>query len=166
MSVKFRSDQELTIDELREVLLFMEGQVTTDKFVDTKLTIDGDHAKISVSIDEDGNVVMLPETRKSYKVFPKKWIGVSDIASLVLVGCDKNGVTSEMLHFGEDGQYYAYIVNERNVVIGSHYKLRHTFEKWLKIYDDDGLRYEVKAAKINIYRAGDFGCIIEVLDEK
>lgn len=97
---------------------------------------------------------------KSYKDFKQIIIGDSDIASLVLVGCKPNqGVVSEMLNFGEDGLYKAYYVDE-SCEIGEHYKLVTSFESWLKIYDDNNLIFH-KNGNFNIYRAGDFGCIIE-----
>lgn len=40
---------------------------------------------------------------KTYKDFSKQYIGCSDIAALVMVGCGKGGVCAEMLRFGEDG---------------------------------------------------------------
>jgi hypothetical protein len=67
-----------------------------------------------------------------------------------------------VLDFGEDGVYGAYIIDE-NTEIGSHYSKVATFNDWLKIYDDDELTYKVYAEEINIYRAGDFGCIIQVI---
>lgn len=98
-----------------------------------------------------------------YHNFTRQFIGSSDIASLVLVGCKKNsGAVAEMLHFGEDGNYYAYIVDQK-IEIPSHYKLVTSFESWLKIYDDDELIYKCSASQIDIYRAGDFGCIINIL---
>ena len=62
---------------------------------------------------------------KSYKEAEKIFIGESDIAALVLVGCkgDK-GVVPEMLHFVEDGEYSAYLVT---------LKLESTTKKWLPL---------------------------------
>ena len=37
------------------------------------------------------------------------------------------------------------------------------FKGWLRIYDDDGKTFEKSAAEINVYRSGDFGCIIQTL---
>lgn len=101
---------------------------------------------------------------KTYKDFEKKYIGGSDIAALILVGCrGEEGVKTEQLHFDEDGNYSAYIVTESDVEIGSHYTKVATYNHWLKIYDDDGLTYRVDAKEINIYRAGEFGCIIQII---
>lgn len=100
---------------------------------------------------------------KSYKECDKISIGQSDIAALILVGCrNEEGVVSEPLHFGEDGEYHAYIIDCEEVEIGSHYKKVAIFHHWLKIYDDDSRVFYRLAREINIYRAGDFGCIIEL----
>ena len=56
---KFISNRQLDIDELREVLVLMENQETTDRFLSTKMEIDGDFAKIQVEIDEYGDVFVL-----------------------------------------------------------------------------------------------------------
>ncbi len=102
---------------------------------------------------------------KNYKEFEQIYIGGSDIASLVLVGCKTTengealGAFAELLHFGEDGEYHAYYSNEP-CIIGEHYKKVTSFDSWLKIYDDtDRTFYEY--GSFNIYRSGDFGCIIE-----
>lgn len=99
---------------------------------------------------------------KNYKEYEEKSIGASDVAALILVGCDENGLKTDILNFGEDGYYSAYIVDE-DAEIGAHYKKVACFESWLKIYDDDDLTYRVNAREVNIYRAGDFGCIIQVI---
>lgn len=99
---------------------------------------------------------------KSYKDYEIEFIGGSDIATLILVGCDENGLKTGLLNFGEDGSYRAYIVDE-NAEIGAHYKKVADFKYWFKIYDDHGLTYRVNAQEINIYRAGDFGCIIQTI---
>ncbi len=100
---------------------------------------------------------------KNYKEFEQRFIGNSDISTLILVGCNgEEGLKTEQLHFGEDGSYKAYIVNSETE-IGSHYMKVATFNHWLKIYDDEGLTYGVEAEAINIYRAGSFGCIIQII---
>ena len=100
---------------------------------------------------------------KTYKDFEKKYIGGSDIASLVMVGCRRDeGLKTEPLFFGEDGAYYAYIVDEETE-IKSHYTKVAAFNHWLKIYDDDGLTFVENAKEINVYRAGQFGCIIQII---
>jgi hypothetical protein len=44
---------------------------------------------------------------KNYKDFKKTFIGGSDIATLILVGCrNEEGFATEPLHFGEDGNRF------------------------------------------------------------
>lgn len=101
---------------------------------------------------------------KTYKDFEQKIIGGSDIATLILVGCrGEEGLKTEQLHFGEDGIYRAYIVTDHEAEIGSHYKKVATFNHWLKIYDDYEKTFDQRAKEINIYRVGDFGCIIQII---
>lgn len=55
----------------------------------------------------------------NYKEFGKEYIGDSDVASLVLVGVTKKGLSAEILNFGEDRSYSAYMADGDNVEIGS-----------------------------------------------
>lgn len=103
---------------------------------------------------------------KTYKDFETEYIGSSDIASLIMVGNKKeNGMITDVLHFGGDDAYSAYIVteSENSVEIGAHYNKVATFNDWMKIYDDTGLSYKVEGKEINIYRAGMYGCIIQII---
>lgn len=95
---------------------------------------------------------------KHYKEFQKKYIGSSDIASLTI----RSGNNVDMLHFDEDGEYRAYIITEP-AEIGEHYNLVFEGKHWIRIYDDDELTFHAKADVIKIYRAGEFGCIIQLL---
>ena len=95
---------------------------------------------------------------KHYKDYDKNYIGESDIARLIL--SYPHGVSA--LNFGEDGIYCAYIV-DGDAIIGDHYKKVLQAEHWLKIYDDMALIQEFKGNQINIYRAGGFGCIIQII---
>lgn len=104
---------------------------------------------------------------KTYQHFIRKYIGTSDVASLIMMGLKETGRSLEFLNFGEDGDYYAYLVDreeDKPVEIGSHYKKVSTFTNWLKIYDDYESTLDIKGKVINVYRAGEFGCIIEVID--
>ena len=99
---------------------------------------------------------------KNYKEFEQKFIGASDIASLTCRSV--NDVFS--IDFGKDGTYYAYIV-DGVAEIGEHYTLVKSCKHWLKIFDDcektiDIYRY---GSTINIYRAGEQGCIIQIIKE-
>jgi hypothetical protein len=102
---------------------------------------------------------------KSYKEYPTHYIGESDIAALTITGIQANkGVQAEILRFGKDSAYSAYIADE-NAEIGAHYKLQMSFKNWIRIYDDYHFIVELRAEKINIYRAGEMGCIIQLIDE-
>lgn len=99
---------------------------------------------------------------KTYKDFEKQYIGLSNIASLILVGCGKNGLSLKELHFGQDASYQAYIV-EGEAEIGGHYYKVAEFDSWLKIYDDEGLVKRFSGKNIIIYRAAEMGCIIQII---
>ena len=49
----------ITINEFRELMLLMEVQETSEKYVNTSLHIKGKFAIIEVKIDEDGNITLL-----------------------------------------------------------------------------------------------------------
>lgn len=86
-----------------------------------------------------------------------KNIGASDIASLCLRSHDK----LELLRFVSDGTYHALLVDDAEETISDRYKLYHTFTKWLKIYDDDGLTAKIYADVINVYRSDDDEVVIQ-----
>lgn len=93
-------------------------------------------------------------------------LGCSDIASLTVRYCSdmqNNYMKADVLIFGSDGDYTGYIVEDDNVVIPDYYKLVLEAKTWIVIYDDDSLVYKARAKKIEIYRAGDFGCIIKLI---
>ena len=91
-------------------------------------------------------------------------LGISDYATLILVGCRKDeGLKTESLLFGEDGSYSAWLVDDETVAIPDHYKLVATFNGWLKVYDDDGLTAYLKSKTIEIYRAGSFGVLVRII---
>lgn len=99
----------------------------------------------------------------SYKDFEKTYIGSSDIAALVVVGPTEDGLKAEILRFGEDGDYSAYMVLQE-AEIGEHYSKVFSFSNWVKIYDDNELVCKISGDKINIYRSGMFGCIIQMIN--
>lgn len=95
---------------------------------------------------------------KHYKDFTNVWLGDSDIASLTI----RSGVQVCDLNFGADGSYHAYECFG-DVEIGEHYTKVFEGCRWLKIYDDNSLRYDkyfYEYDVVTIYRAGNFGCII------
>lgn len=102
---------------------------------------------------------------KDYHEYKKQYIGGSDIAALILVGIGgEDGLVCQILDFGGDGGYDAYIVDE-DAEIGSHYELVGKYTDWLKIYDDQTLVKEFDADLIEVYRAGEFGCVIKVINK-
>lgn len=100
----------------------------------------------------------------SYRDFDKMTIGESDSAELLMYGPSYSGEASATkLCFKEDSLYSAYIVTGFDVDVGAHYKLVAVFKSWLKIYDDFGISFEAEADQIEVYRAGDFGCVIKLI---
>ena len=94
---------------------------------------------------------------KNYKDCEQVFIGSSDIASLTL----RSPMEVTTLNFGKDGDYQAYVV-DREAKIGDHYSKVYECEDWLKIYDDNELVREFKSDTIEVYRAGEMGCIIRL----
>lgn len=95
---------------------------------------------------------------KSYKEYGKQYVGMSDIASLLVR--DPDGCFEISLGF--DGSYEAYLVDE-DAEIGEHYTLVHTSRLWAWVYDDLQRRLEVNAGEIRFYRAGGGGLIIQAI---
>ena len=96
---------------------------------------------------------------KSYKSYEKKTLGSSDIASLIFRTWDKVG----LIEFGGDGEYSAYIVDE-DAEIGEHYQKVVSATHWLDLYDDNARTMRFSGAEINVFRAGCFGIIIQVIN--
>lgn len=113
---------------------------------------------------------------KNYKLD----LGISDIAQLTMLGCkSEQGAIPAALKFRGDGAYHAWLVFDKKL-IPEHYDLveRYEFEcefhhmdgttstaslnAWVKIFDDTTLQAEVVGKRIEVYRAGDFGCLIYV----
>lgn len=101
-------------------------------------------------------------TKRYYKDCDRAYIGDSDVASLTCTyfNGDK-GVCSDVISFGGDNSYYAYICKD-DVEIGDHYRKVLSGRTWIRLYDDKGLTYQHHESgyKFDIYRAGDFGVII------
>ena len=96
---------------------------------------------------------------KSYKDFEKIYIGCSDISQLII----SSSYGTRDLFFKADGRYEAYECFD-DCKIDDHYRLVFSGRSWLRIYDDEGLTYHRHKpngyTRFDIYRAGDFGCII------
>lgn len=100
----------------------------------------------------------------SYKSYARAELGFSDVASLVLRAMDANGgQKAGIVGFGGDGRYFAYIVDE-GAKIGEHYDLVFQGRVWLDVYDDARKVAGFRGDAICVYRAGGFGCIIQVID--
>lgn len=98
-----------------------------------------------------------------YKDYKKQGIGYSDIASLIMEGVRDGELKLERLLFGGDNSYDAYIVDDE-AEIPEHYSKVAEFDKWFRLYDDERRVMNVHADKINVYRAGEYGCIIQIID--
>lgn len=102
---------------------------------------------------------------KSYKEYRRDYIGGTDIAAFILVGCrdnEENGLAAQILRFGGDGAFSAYVVDE-NAEIGDHYTKVCEFNHWMKVYDDQTMTAFYDADKIVVYRAGCQGCIFQLI---
>ena len=102
---------------------------------------------------------------KNYKDYPLIGFGMSDIASLVLVYFDNVDYErqSRILHMGSDGAYRGRVVFN-DVEIPSHYTKQFSINaSWVKIYDDESLRYVGKADAIyEFYTAGERTLLINI----
>ena len=92
---------------------------------------------------------------KNYKEFEKISLGGSDGAAIIMASYPK----LEYLFFGGDGKYKAYFINEE-IELPAHYTKQAEFENWVRIYDDDERMVTIEAKYIEIYRSGEFGCLI------
>lgn len=57
VQVKFK--RTVDSDELREVIVLVDNQETTDKYTNALMHINGDYANIDVEIDEYGDITVL-----------------------------------------------------------------------------------------------------------
>lgn len=97
-------------------------------------------------------------------------LGSSDKARLLFADFDH----AEWINFGEDGAYQAYLVNrflkdEAEVAIPEYYHQVAQFHDNLLVYDDTEKILDTVnnpncpyGAVFSVYRAGEFGCLIEV----
>lgn len=144
---------------------YKESGWLCDVYFIRKIEIENDNYK-NINICNFASFDFSNCIQKSYKDYEKISLGTSDIGSLILVAPPLDGETIlhfGELHFGSDGNYSAYVVNDF-AIIGEHYKLSFECDSWLKIYDDEGLTFKIDACKIKIFTAGNFGCIIQTID--
>lgn len=98
--------------------------------------------------------------------YEKVFIGSSDSARLEVIHTTENGRLKSYLNFGEDGDYKAYVVDEK-CVIPDTYELICTFEGgYVNIFDDSWNHVFIEGETVQIYRRGDFGCIIKIIGFK
>jgi hypothetical protein len=94
-----------------------------------------------------------------YKEYPKMYIGESETCRLAV----RYAHSTKELRFKTSGVFQAYVVDE-NADIAEHYKLIHSGTHWVRIYDDTSLSFSAAADSILIYRAGDQGCVIQLIN--
>lgn len=57
--ITVKANRSLTEEELKELLPIVECQNTTDKDVNTHITLHGDYAELEMLFDDDGNITVL-----------------------------------------------------------------------------------------------------------
>lgn len=94
----------------------------------------------------------------SYQMF----IGESEIAALVAVFFENGELKTDLLRFGGDETYLAYLT-DMSYQIPEHYKLVRTFEpSWFTLYDDHQLTvHAYLEAPMRVYRAGNYSCVFQ-----
>lgn len=109
----------------------------------------------------------IPE-KAYYKDGEPVYLGGSDGATLYMMGFDKVGnIFAKLLNYGEDGDYSAYVMrDDGKAKIPEHYHRITTWYHKCIIVDDDGRDTMICGGEISIYRAGDFGTLIVVKEER
>ncbi len=116
--------------------------------------------KPNVSADE---IVAAPE--KKLEDFSQIPIGTSEYACIIFVGPGgRFGITAKTIHFGENGEYQCFLVDENHFEIDPTYKREVRFHHWLKVYDDKGLVREFNADDIIVYRTRNGERIIQLIN--
>lgn len=86
-------------------------------------------------------------------------LGDSDIAAITAVTPE----CPRFIKFGSDGHYDAWWVTDESVEIPAHYSLEFTAKHWIKFFDDYAYRGTIYADSIEVYCAGNFGCIVRTI---
>lgn len=102
----------------------------------------------------------------NYKNYSIVNLGFSDIAQLTMVVFDGEDILRTAIRFGQDGRYMAHLVDGA-CEIPDHYRLVEEYwtsgDGWVWIYDDERKTFEGTIREyLNVYRAGDGGCIIQI----
>lgn len=99
---------------------------------------------------------------KNYHDCKRLYLGESDIAQIILR--TNNG--AKAIDFGGDGEYQAYFDDGENAVIPAYYAcVVDVICAWAWIYDDDSRTQKInfkKDMRLRVYRAGEYGCIIQI----
>lgn len=91
------------------------------------------------------------------------YLGYSDISTIQVVGL----VNNVKVKFAEDGSYRAYIVEQDgSIEIPAHYKKIGGVLGKALILDDSLNPSYIDCDLLRIYRAGSYGCILEVYNLK
>ena len=95
---------------------------------------------------------------KKFEHFPKHTLGASADGMYIA----RSGARVALLVFSDaDGpQTHSAFICDEPVILPDHFYRTFTGENWLKIYDDRGLSFQVRANTIDIYRAGTDLCVI------
>lgn len=100
----------------------------------------------------------------NYHDTPTLALGCSDIARLTLV--DARDAYS--LRFCGDGSYRAHLLIGDDKSVPAHYRLVMEAKSWLKVFDDNVLIADLRTQHLNdtieVYRAGEMGCLIKCPD--
>ena len=97
------------------------------------------------------------ENTTNYKVVLVS-LGYSDIADLTV----RFPMQANTLHFGGDASYSAYVITDAQEV-PAHYTKVLEGAYWCTIYDDEEGMLKIYADTIEIYRAGEMGCLIRLI---
>lgn len=88
-------------------------------------------------------------------------LGTSDTATLTLRGYrPQQGVTLDLLTFGGDASYSAWLVFDR-ALVPAHYTEVASFERWVDVIDDTEVTIKIRGvSRIGVFRAGEMGVLI------
>lgn len=97
------------------------------------------------------------ENTNNYKAV-RVSLSYSDIASLTV----RFPMQATPIHFGGDTTYKAYVITDAQEA-PAHYTKVLAGAYWCTIYDDEEGVLRLYANKIEIYRAGEMGCLIRLI---
>lgn len=87
-------------------------------------------------------------------------------SSFMLVGMTEQGLEAKVLSFGGYDKYIVYLIEDDEFEIPKEFQLVHSFKDWMRIYDDDTVTFRLfDESEINVYRHGNYDCIIQIKDK-